>query len=91
MSGSGRPLKVSEDLVRTYTQRRNSHLAAAMADEDHEEEPDPYAFVEGDEDFTFTDKKDKPGSDRETSKRHKVSIKHEFLIINSIVIPIHFS
>lgn len=72
MSDSTRPLKVSQDLVKTYAQRRNSHLAPAAGDGEHSEEPDPYAFVEGDEEFSFTEKKDKPGAEREPGKKHKV-------------------
>lgn len=72
MSGSTHPLKVSQELVKTYAQRRNSHLVSATADGEHSEEPDPYAFVEGDEEFSFTEKKDKAGADREGNKKHKV-------------------
>lgn len=73
MSDSTHTLKVSQELVKTYAQRRNSHLAAAATvDGDHSEEPDPYAFVEGDEEFSFTEKKDKAGAEREGNKKHKV-------------------
>lgn len=72
MSSSTQPLKVSQELVKTYAQRRNSHLASATGDGEHGEEPDPYAFVEGDEEFSFTEKKDKPGAEREGNKKHKV-------------------
>lgn len=72
MSGSRQPLKVSQELVKTYTQRRNSHLASATGDGEHSEEPDPYAFVEGDEEFSFTEKKDKLGAEREGNKKYKV-------------------
>lgn len=72
MSGSTHPLKVSQELVKAYTQRRNSHLASATGDGEQSEEPDPYAFVEGDEEFSFTEKKDKPGAEREGNKKHKV-------------------
>lgn len=34
--------------------------------------PDPYAFVEGDEEFTFTEKKDKPGTEKDGNKKYKV-------------------
>lgn len=71
MSGSTQSLKVSQELVKAYTQRRNSHLASATGDGEHGEEPDPYAFVEGDEEFSFTEKKDKPGAG-EGSKKNKV-------------------
>lgn len=74
MSGSTHPLKVSQELVKTYAQRRNSHLVSAIGDGEQNEEPDPYAFVEGDDEFTFTDKKDKPGAEREGNKKHKVSL-----------------
>ena len=77
MSGSTQQLKVSEELIKTYAQRRNSHLAPATGDEDHSEEPDPYAFVEGDEEFTFTDKKDKAGAERDGNKKHKVCSRAE--------------
>lgn len=73
MSGSTQSLKVSQELVKTYAQRRNSHLASAAGDGEHSEEPDPYAFVEGDEEFSFTEKKDKAGAERDGNKKHKVS------------------
>lgn len=72
MSGSMQPLKVSQELVKAYAQRRNSHLAPSTGDEEHSEEPDPYAFEEGDEEFTFTEKKDKAGAEREGNNKHKV-------------------
>uniref|UniRef100_A0A673H6H5 Mediator of RNA polymerase II transcription subunit 13 n=1 Tax=Sinocyclocheilus rhinocerous TaxID=307959 RepID=A0A673H6H5_9TELE len=61
MSSSKRPLKVSEDLVKMYEQKKNQHLSAAVCDGDQERESDPYAFEEGDEEFTFSDKDKKPG------------------------------
>uniref|UniRef100_A0A671RSB7 Mediator of RNA polymerase II transcription subunit 13 n=1 Tax=Sinocyclocheilus anshuiensis TaxID=1608454 RepID=A0A671RSB7_9TELE len=73
MVASKRPLKVSDELIQTYLQRQNLHLAAAITDGDHEPEVDPYAFVDGDVKFTFSDKKDKAGGDREPGKKHKVS------------------
>lgn len=72
MAGSSRPLKVSQELVKTYAQRRNSHLASATGDGEHGNDPDPYAFEDGDEEFSFTEKKDKPGAEREGNKKHKV-------------------
>lgn len=66
------PLKVSEELIKTYTQRRNSHLVSATGDGERSDEPDPYAFEEGDEEFSFTEKKDKLGAEREGSKKYKV-------------------
>lgn len=72
MSGTTQNLKVSQELVRTYAQRRNSHLASATGDGEHSEEPDPYAFEEGDDEFSFSDKKDKSGAEREGNKKHKV-------------------
>lgn len=72
MSGSSHPLKVSQELIKTYTQRRNSHLASTSGDEEPSEEPDPYAFVEGDEEFSFTEKKDKSGAEKDGNKKHKV-------------------
>lgn len=74
MSGSVHPLKVSQELLKAYTQRRNSHLASATGDGEHSEEPDPYAFVEGDEEFSFTEKKDKSGTEREGGKKYKVGL-----------------
>lgn len=72
MAASKRPLKVSDERVQAYLQRQNQHLAAAITDGDHEPEVDPYAFVDGDVKFTFSDKKDKAGGDREPGKKHKV-------------------
>jgi len=45
---------------------------STTGDGEHSEEPDPYAFVEGDEEFTFTEKKDKAGAEKEGNKKHKV-------------------
>ena len=72
MCDSSQPLKVSQELVKAYAQRRNSHLVSTTGDGEHSEEPDPYAFVEGDEEFTFTEKKDKAGAEKEGNKKHKV-------------------
>lgn len=72
MSGLTHPLKVSQELIKAYTQRRNSHLASTAEDGEQSGEPDPYAFVEGDEEFTFTEKKDKLGAEREANKKYKV-------------------
>lgn len=76
MSGSTQSLKVSQELVKAYAQRRNSHLTSVTGDGEHSEEPDPYAFVEGDEEFSFTEKKDKPGAEKEGNKKHKVGCEH---------------
>lgn len=73
MSTSKWPLKVSEERVQMYRARRNQFLSAAITDGDHEPEVDPYAFEEGDVKFTFSNKKDKAGGEREPGKKHKVS------------------
>ncbi len=72
MSTSNWPLKVSEERVQMYRARRNQYLSAAITDGDHEPEVDPYAFEEGDVKFTFSNKKDKAGGEREPGKKHKV-------------------
>lgn len=72
LSTSKWPLKVSDERVQMYRARRNQHLAAAVTDGDHEPEVDPYAFEEGDVKFTFSNKKDKSGGEREPGKKHKV-------------------
>lgn len=72
MSDSTQPLKVSQELVKAYAQRRNSHLTSTTGDEEQNEDPDPYAFV--DEEFSFPEKKDKPGAEREGNKKHKVML-----------------
>lgn len=74
MSSSIHPLKVSQERIKTYTQRRNSHLVSAAGDAEQSDAPDPYAFVEGDEEFTFTEKKDKPGTEKDGNKKHKVGL-----------------
>lgn len=71
MSTSKRHLKVSEERIQMYLARRNQYLCA-LADGDHEPEVDPYAFEEGDVKFTFSNKKDKTGGEREPGKKHKV-------------------
>lgn len=76
MTGSSYPLKVSEELIKTYTQRRNSHLVSATGDGERTDEPDPYAFEEGDDEFSF-DKKDK-AADRDGSKKYKVGFRQQF-------------
>lgn len=58
-----------------YIQRRNQYLAAAITDDDHEPEVDPYAFEDGDVKFSFSDKKDKTGGERQPGKKHKVGLK----------------
>lgn len=69
MSGSMQPLKVSQELIKTYAQRRNSHLVSASGDGEYGEDPDPYAFEEGDDEFSFSDKKDKAGAERDGNKK----------------------
>lgn len=77
MCDSTQPLKVSQELVRTYAQRRNSHLVSISGDDEHGEEPDPYAFVEGDEEFSFIEKRDKAAAEKEGGKKHKVGCRQE--------------
>lgn len=67
-----KPLKVSDELVLQY-QSKNQYLTSVVADQ--ELEMDPYAFVDGDEEFPFPDKKDRQNSEREAGKKHKVSVK----------------
>lgn len=55
-----------------YRARRTQYLSAAITDGDHEPEVDPYAFEEGDVKFTFSNKRDKAGGEREPGKKHKV-------------------
>ena len=74
MSTSKCPLKVSEERVQMYRARRNQYLSATITDGDHEPEVDPYAFEEGDVKFTFSNKKDKAGGEREPGKKHKVRL-----------------
>lgn len=64
-----KPLKVSDDLVQQY-QSKNQYLTAIVPD--REPERDPYAFVDGDEEFPFPDKKDRQNNEREVGKKHKV-------------------
>ncbi|KAJ8280824.1 hypothetical protein GJAV_G00059490 [Gymnothorax javanicus] len=71
MSTCRRPLKVSEERVQMYAQRRDLFLSASFTDGERQPEADPYAFVDGDVEFTFRDKKDKQGADREAGKKHK--------------------
>ncbi|MGH0159948.1 UNVERIFIED_CONTAM: hypothetical protein FKN15_046227 [Acipenser sinensis] len=71
MANSKKALKVSDELVQMYLQRKNQHLSAAISDTDHEPEMDPYAFVDGDVEFSFSDKRDKQCGEREVGKKHK--------------------
>lgn len=77
MSTSKRHLKVSDERIQMYLARRNQYLCTALTDGDHEPEVDPYAFEEGDVKFTFSNKKDKAGGEREPGKKHKVGNRHE--------------
>ena len=65
-------LKVSDELVQQY-QIKNQYLSAIASDSEQEPKIDPYAFVEGDEEFLFPDKKDRQNNEREAGKKHKVS------------------
>ncbi|KAK2111329.1 mediator complex subunit Srb9 [Saguinus oedipus] len=65
-----KPLKVSDELVQQY-QIKNQYLSAIASDAEQEPKIDPYAFVEGDEEFLFPDKKDRQNSEREAGKKHK--------------------
>lgn len=73
MSTAQRHLKVSDERIQMYLARRNQYLCAALTDGGHEPEVDPYAFEEGDVKFTFSNKKEKAGGEREPGKKHKVS------------------
>lgn len=73
-----KPLKVSDEIVQQY-QIKNQYLSAIASDVEQEPKIDPYAFVEGDEEFIFTDKKDRQNSERETGKKHKVSRRDDVL------------
>lgn len=66
-----KPLKVSDELVQQY-QIKNQYLSAIASDSEQEPKIDPYAFVEGDEEFLFPDKKDRQNNEREAGKKHKV-------------------
>lgn len=66
-----KPLKVSDELVQQY-QIKNQYLAAIASDAEQEPKIDPYAFVDGDEEFLFPDKKDRQNSEREVGKKQKV-------------------
>lgn len=79
MSTSKFSLKVSDERVQMYRARRNRYMSAAITDGDHEPEVDPYAFEEGDVKFTFSNKKDKAGGEREPGKKHKVTLTKGFL------------
>lgn len=72
MCNSSHPLKVSQELVRTYAQRRNSHLGSSTGDGEHGDESDPYAFVDGDDEFSITEKRDKVGPEKDGNKKQKV-------------------
>lgn len=74
MSTSNRHLKVSDERIQMYLARRNQYLCAVLTDGGHEPEVDPYAFEEGDVKFTFSNKKDKTGGEREPGKKHKVRL-----------------
>lgn len=71
MASSVNLLKVSEERVKIYVQKKNQYLSAAVCDGDQELDTDPYEFVEGDEEFSFADKEKKSGG--EPGKRNKVS------------------
>lgn len=93
MSSSKRHLKVSDERVQLYLARRNQYLCAVVTDGGHEPEVDPYAFEEGDVKFTFSNKKDKTGGEREPGKKHKVrlwvqSISQALLVVT--IWPIRF-
>lgn len=66
-----KPLKVSDELVQRY-QIKNQYLSAIVSDAEKEPKIDPYAFVEGDEEFLFPDKKDRQNNEREAGKKQKV-------------------
>lgn len=69
---SSATLKVSEEWVKMYIQKKNQYLSVSVCDGEQELDADPYAFVEGDEEFSFTEKEKRPGA--EPAKRNKVSL-----------------
>lgn len=68
---SSATLKVSDERVKMYIQKKNQYLSVPVCGGEQEQDADPYAFVEGDEEFSFTDKEKRPGA--EPAKRNKVS------------------
>ena len=75
MASSRRPLKVCEERVKMYVQRQAPQLTRVLSDRETEEDADPYAFLEGDEEFSFAEK-DKMLAERE-NKRNKVKRERE--------------
>lgn len=71
MMASSATLKVSEERVKMYIQKKNQYLSVSVCDGEQELDADPYDFVEEDEEFSFTDKEKRPGA--EPAKRNKVS------------------
>lgn len=71
MMASSAILKVSDERVKMYIQKKNQYLSVSVCEGEQELDADPYAFVEGDEEFSFTDKEKRPGA--EPAKRNKVS------------------
>lgn len=72
MAASRRPLKVSQERLQMYAQQRSLFLSSGEDGDGRQPEADPYAFVDGDVEFTFRDKKDRQGGDREVGKKYKV-------------------
>lgn len=68
---SKKPLKISEELLLKYQSKNQYIPPTAVFDGD--QEPDPYAFVDGDVEFVFSDaKKERQVNEREVGKKHKV-------------------
>lgn len=74
---SSATLKVSEERVKMYIQKKNQYFSVCEGEQ--ELDADPYAFVEGDEEFSFTDKEKRPGA--EPAKRNKVSHTTLYLLV----------
>lgn len=91
MSTSKFPLKVSDERIQMYRARKSQYLVAAITDGDHEPEVDPYAFEEGDVKFTFSNKKDKAGGEREPGKKHKVRLQGSLELMDVFVLFVKMS
>ncbi|KAG5836638.1 hypothetical protein ANANG_G00230520 [Anguilla anguilla] len=61
----------SQDSVVSVTEVMSTVRKPLKVSEERVRIPTPYAFVDGDVEFTFRDKKDKQGGDWEAGKKHK--------------------
>lgn len=74
---SNKPLKISDERVQAYIQKINKCYKSCHLEADSKSEVDPYAFDDGDEEFSFPDKKDKQTTESDPGRKHAQKVSYD--------------